>query len=72
MSGVRKVTDVISNWFGLAGLMLGLYSGFQTRDEYFYPSTERLDEISQGFYVRQEILNEDKVKYQKELDELKK
>lgn len=29
MSGnVRKVTDVISNWFGLVGLGFGLYSGF--------------------------------------------
>ena len=38
---------------------MGLYSGFLTRDEYNFSSADRLDEISEAFYVRQAILDED-------------
>jgi len=47
MSSFRKSTSI---QLGFVGLLLGAWSGFVIRDEYYYPSYARADELIAEYY----------------------
>ncbi len=47
MSSFRKSTSI---QLGFVGLLLGAWSGFVIRDEYYYPSYTRADELISEYY----------------------
>ncbi|KRX00025.1 hypothetical protein PPERSA_00175 [Pseudocohnilembus persalinus] len=67
-----KILEKIGNQLGFIGFITGLYAGFLTRDEFNFSSVDRLEEISEAYYVREAILNEDIEKYTNELQQVEK
>jgi len=42
---------------GCVGLVLGAFSGFIIRDEYYFPSYKRIDELVHEYYANEEKIN---------------
>lgn len=59
---IIKISTKISTNLAFVGFLLGLYSGFITRDEFYYNSQQRIEEIGNDFYQKDRIIQKDLTK----------
>lgn len=49
----------LSIQLGVAGVFVGAVSGFVMRDEYYFPSYKRIDELAKEFYHNEELIDKE-------------
>lgn len=62
----------LSIQFGVVGLILGTWGGFIIRDEYYFPSYKRIDDLIKEYYKNDKLLDKEIEELNLKLKELDK
>ena len=67
-----RVTTRIGRKLGFIGIVLGAWSGFLLRDEYIYPTNEKIKELEESFIENSRKIEAERSLLNKELLEIEK
>lgn len=67
-----RITTRLGKKLGFVGIFFGAWSGFLLRDEYIYPTNEKIKELEQSYIENTRNINFERDQLKRELTEIEK